>query len=448
LDQQQAITKISGVGGNTTEQDEGIVRVILTADNHLSAYSPKLSPAKLSERRRRLAMAFQQTVDTAISRRAHLFIQAGDLFDRVDPRNQEREFVAGQLLRLQSAGVKTFAVSGNHDTPRQKTEQGGYAPQTIYHRFGGMHYFSSSVRIEPVQIERAGIQLAIAGLSYPPGIAPGADPLDSVEIVDPENILTQAELGILILHTAIEGHAFPGEMETFVRQSSLVRLNDFHVVLAGHVHAYDRFHIGEQVVVACGATERMEFRHGEDTVGFVYLELIRDGLPYVEHVLITPQPRHVVTIHTTELWPNSQNDEGSELGTVFALAGEIPVNSPMEKIIQQLDPYCTEDAMVRLILEGPITREQYETLDLRTIWMYGHQRAFLFELDESNLRLKSDLMQYTIERGERIAPRDMLEAIIKERMEQTETPDDRVILTKTRQRVLDGYDELVGREAR
>jgi hypothetical protein len=72
----------------------------------------------------------------------------------------------------------------------------------------------------------------------------------------------------------------------------------------------------------------------------------------------------------------------------------------------------------------------------------------LFELDESNLSLKSDLLQYTIERGERIAPRDMLEAIIQERMEQTETPDDRAILTKTRQRVLDGYDELVGSEVR
>jgi len=104
--------------------------------------------------------------------------------------------------------------------------------------------------------------------------------------------------------------------------------------------------------------------------------------------------------------------------------------------------------MVRLTLEGPITHEQYQTLDLHAIWMYGHQRAFSFELDESNLRLKSDLLQFTIERGERIAPRDMLEAIIRERMEQTETPDERAILTRTRQRVLDGYDELAGREAR
>jgi len=41
----------------------------------------------------------------------------------------------------------------------------------------------------------------------------------------------------------------------------------------------------------------------------------------------------------------------------------------------------------------------------------------------------------------------MLEAIAQEWMEQTETPSERAILTKTRQRVLDRYDELSGREA-
>ena len=40
-----------------------------------------------------------------------------------------------------------------------------------------------------------------------------------------------------------------------------------------------------------------------------------------------------------------------------------------------------------LILEGPITREQYHSLDMRSIWMYGQQRAFSFELDESRLLL-------------------------------------------------------------
>jgi len=392
-------------------------------------------------------MAFKQVVDTAIERRVHLFIQAGDLFDSIDPRNRERDFVAEQLMRLRSAGVHTFGVSGNHDTPRQRTEQGGFAPQSIYHRLKGMYYFDSSDVLAPVEMNMAGLQLALAGLSYHPGVAPGGDPLDHVQMVDSENVLPRADLGILILHAAIEGHAFPGEKETFVRRSSLVRLEGFQIVLAGHVHAYDRFSIGDKAVIVCGATERMEFGQSEDKTGFVYLELKRDGLLHTEHIPIDPQPRSVVTIRTTELWPLQRPKTKTELNPFPEEEREAPVLSTTEHIIQKIDPYCTEEAMVRFNVEGPITREQYHALDVRGIWLYGQQRAFSFELDESRLSLVSDLTEAQVERGERVAPREMLESIAQEWMKEIETPDRRAVLSKTRQRVLDRYDELSGREA-
>lgn len=448
MDQRSAFSTLTR-NSNTTRPDEGVVRVILTADNHLSAYSPKLSPTKLVERRRRLGMAFKQVVDTAIERQVHLFIQAGDLFDSIDPRNRERDFVAEQLMRLRSAGVHTFGVSGNHDTPRQRTEQGGFAPQSIYHRLKGMYYFDSSDELAPVEIDVAGLRLALAGLSYHPGVAPGGNPLDHVQIVDSEHVMQRADLGILILHAAIEGHAFPGEKETFVRRSSLARLEDFRFVLAGHVHAYDRFSIGDKAVVVCGATERMEFGQSEDKTGFVYLELTREGLLHAEHIPINPQPRSVITIRTTELWPPQQSITATDLNPfpIQVQERESSALSATERIIQKIDPYCTEEAMVRLNIEGPITREQYHALDMRGIWLYGQQRAFSFEIDESRLSLFSDLTQAQVERGERVAPREMLEAIAQEWMEKMETPDMRAILSKTRQRVLDRYDELSGREA-
>jgi DNA repair protein SbcD/Mre11 len=434
-------------------EDEGIVRVVLTADNHLSAYSPKLSPSKLAERRKRLGKAFKQTVDTAIERQVHLFIQAGDLFDSVDPRNREREFVAEQLMRLQSAGIHALGVSGNHDTPRQKTEQGGFAPQSIYHKLGGMHYFGSSDQLIPLNVRVSGLRLAIAGLSYHPNIPPGADPLDHVEIEDPDDVIAGSDLGILILHTAIEGYAFPGEMETFVRRSSLNRLNGFRVVLAGHVHTYARFSIGDKAVVVCGATERMEFGQSEDKTGFVYLELTRGGLRFAEHVPIKPQPRSVITIRTTELWPPRQAGQEMPSSNTTTLQEEVASKleasklSVTEHILQKVEPYCSEEAIVRLNLEGPITREQYHSLDLRRLWLYGQQQAFSFEIDESRLFLTTDFSQKKVERGQRVAPREMLETIVQELMEHAETPEKRTILIKTRQRVLDRYDELSGREA-
>lgn len=434
--------------------DTSTVRIILTADNHLSAYMPKLSPTKLTERRKRLGLAFKQAVDAAIERRADLFIQAGDLFDNIDPRNKERDFVAEQLRRLQMAGIRAFGVSGNHDTPRQRTEQGGLAPQSIYARLGGMHFFDSSDTIQPVLVEIEKMRLALAGLSYHPHVPPGGDPLDQVPIHDPEQVLACADMGIFILHTAIEGHAFPGAMEIFARRNSLLNLEGFHLILAGHVHAYDRFSVGGKDVVVCGATELMEFgRHDdEEKAGFVYLELTRNGLQHAEQVFVRPQPRHTVSLRTTELWPRNGSHEKS-LGD--ARIAETAIMAPSQAILAQpvtdliwttLEPYCTEEAMVRLVLEGPLTREQYHELDLRSLWLQGQQRAFFFEIDESRLTLTNDILQANIERGNRIAPREMLEAIAVEWMEQTEAPAERLLLGKMRQRVLGRYDEISGKE--
>lgn len=448
MTQHYDIARASAQHHEQNGHDTGIVRVILTADNHLSAYTPKLSPVKLAERRKRLRAAFRQTVDTAIDRHVHLFIQAGDLFDSVDPRNIDRDFVAAQLMRLQAAGIAIFAVSGNHDTPRQKTEQGGAAPQIVYHRLGRMHFFASSDRVEPVQVEVAGLKLAVAGLSYHPTIEPGVDPLDHVELAAPDGMMSSTDQGLFILHTAIEGHAFPGEMETFIRRSSLAKLEGFGVIVAGHVHAYDRFAIGDKAVVVCGATERMEFGQSDDKTGFVYLELTRNGLHHAEHVLIKPQPRHVVILRTTELWPSQATQASPMLQDASDMTSinHEAISSPTERILHHIEPYCTGDAMVRLIIDGPLTREQYHALDIQSIWLYGQQRAFSFEIDESGLFLKSDIFLDAIERGERVAPREMMELIAQEFMEQAEAQETRSLWEKTRQRVLDRYDELAGRE--
>jgi predicted phosphodiesterase len=471
--------------------EDGIVRVVVTADNHLSAYTPKLSPQRLSERRQRLRHAFRCVVDEAIARGAHLFIQAGDLFDSTEPRNLEREFVAAQLARLRDAGVRVFAVSGNHDTPRQRTEHGGASPQGVYAELGGLHYFTESHRILPVSVAAGGLNLAVAGLSVNPGAAPGGDPLDSVQLDDPQGALAQADLGILTLHAMIEGHGFPGEDESIVRRASLEQLSGFKLVVAGHVHAYRRFVIGDKTVVVCGPTERMEFGEAEGAPGFAYLELSPAGVHHAEHVAIPPQPRHVVTVRTPELWPPQhgavhQNRHADAEMRADALAREsavpagipadvepvaeasttagapiadalptdaLPTNGedrshgPTQALITRVEPVCTSEAMVRLRLEGPITPEQYRTLELRQVWLFGQRHAFSFEVDETGLTMQIPGSHDLIARGERVAPHEMLEQVAREWLERAETPEARMLLAKTRDRVLMAYDQLTGREA-
>ncbi len=459
-----------------TSHDAGVVRVVVTADNHLSAYTPKLTPQRLSERRQRLRLAFLQVVAEAIARQAHLLIQAGDLFDSTDPRNLEREFVAAQLARLRDAGIRVFAVSGNHDTPRQRTEHGGSSPQGIYAQLGGLHYFAESHLIQPVMVAMGGMRVALAGLSNNPGAAPGGDPLDGVEIRDPEEALAHADVGLLILHAAIEGHGFPGAAESIIRRASLARLTGFHLVLAGHIHAYTTFRIADKAVVICGATERMEFGQAEGAPGFAYLEVDSTGLRHAEHVPIPPQPRHVVTVRTAELWPprslsdvahNALDGEArpDEDGSVDVTAppggsSDTPVSSgaedlhlsppatmPLDVLYKRLEPFCTPDAMVRLHVEGPVTREQYRELDLRQVWNYGQRNAFSFEIDESGLYLTSPGGHEQIESAGRVTPHEVLEQLAHEWLERAASPEERTLVALTRERVLARYAEMTGQEA-
>ena len=118
------------------------VRAVVTADNHLNRYHAKMPASRLEERRRWLRRAFRKAVDKAIEIKAEFFLQCGDLFDTVDPRNAERSFVASCLADLRAAGVVALAVGGNHDSPRQSTEQGGYLAADLYARMGGLRLFA------------------------------------------------------------------------------------------------------------------------------------------------------------------------------------------------------------------------------------------------------------------------------------------------------------------
>src|SRR5439155_13728599 len=129
------------------------VRAVVTADNHLNRFYARMTPQKLSQRRRYLRDGFKAAVAYAVQRPAHLFFIAGDLFDQPDPRNVDRAFVAHCLVRLREAGIQVFAVGGNHDTPRQSTEQGGSAPQEVYSQLGALTLFEDSTEITTEVVE-------------------------------------------------------------------------------------------------------------------------------------------------------------------------------------------------------------------------------------------------------------------------------------------------------
>lgn len=421
--------------------EDRIIRVVVTGDNHLGQRLSRLRPDRAARRREIVRESFAKTVTAAIERKADLFVQAGDLFDVQDPYNQDREFVAEQFRRLHEVGITACAVSGNHDMPRQSTEQGGAAPLGVYATLGAVRYFPNARVIRPFLFERNGLTMAIGALSNDPGRPVGEDPLAEASLDDPQGLMRRADVGFLIVHAAISGEesypdsVFPistsgarlGDSETIIHPASLARFaKDFQVIVTGHIHRYQRLRVGGVETVVCGPSEWMDFGDvNSGSPGYAWLEIGPGGLVRDEHALIPPQPRRTIDLTTEMIWP-----AGAE------------VAGATERIIERITSACQPDAQVRLRLAGEVTREQYRELDLRRILAWGQERCFAFEVLEQRLTWRNTLVvngDDDIARGERVSPRDMLAEIADT---QIATGTDLELWEATRAALLERFDAL------
>jgi len=388
------------------------VRIVLTADNHLGRFYDRMPPQRLEERRRWLRRGFQAAVDCALERRADLFLQAGDLFDTPDPRNVDREFVAECLVQLTRAGVRCYGVGGNHDTPKMSTEQGGILPQSIYHRLGGLNLFKKKLAIEYEIANVDGLRVAIGGLTRNHTLPPDADPLEEIE---PAPI--DADIRFLLLHYSVEG-CVSGlyQNDPCVRRRSLEKFKQPHFFLVGHVHRFDKFTVGDKQVLVPGATEKMTFDPNEKEPGFIYAEISPDGSADVQHVPVPYQARREVTLRTSEL-------DAQEL---FA------------SILRRLEPIIDRETMLKVRLEGPISREGYHGLQLRQLHEFAASNFFSFDLDTSGLHLE-DEFQRSAERGVRFSQQEEVAGVAAEMYSQCESEVEGELILAARDEILSHY---------
>lgn len=386
------------------------IGVVVTGDNHLSPRLPRYTPTQQAERRVWLRAGFAAAVEYALTHGARLFVNTGDLFDSPTPTNQDRAYVADALSRLRAAGVVCVAIGGNHDTPRMLTEHGGEAPQRVYTALDGLQYFTANDRLAPQVYTLDGLRIAVAGLTNNPVAPLGSDPLVGVAVealVDANGAPAQADVGLLIVHAAIEGLCRPNEGERIIAEASIAALPPiFRVVVAGHIHRFARRRIGEREVVVVGATERMEFGASSGHAGFVWLELAATGATRVEHIPTAEQPRADLTLTTARLWPAPRPASAvapmqpdatgatdapigatGATGATRATTAPLADADPLATVRATIAANCTPETITRLRLVGPLTRVQHQQLPIRDILHYGQEHTFTFDLDTTGLSI-------------------------------------------------------------
>ena len=74
-----------------------MIRLIFTADNHISKPYPRMTPDQLARRREWLRRTWIQTVDYALENQVDFYLHGGDLFDTPQPRFADATVVAQHL---------------------------------------------------------------------------------------------------------------------------------------------------------------------------------------------------------------------------------------------------------------------------------------------------------------------------------------------------------------
>jgi DNA repair exonuclease SbcCD nuclease subunit len=380
-----------------------MIRLICTADNHLGRYYGKMNARQLAERRARLRQAFAQVVDLAISKRAHLFLHCGDLFDRESPPPAELTFVAQQFQKLRDAGIRIYAISGNHDMP---TASDGATPVRIYDALRAARVFTKRTEIEFDFVQVEGTRVAIGGIAPDPRLDSRADPLDGVTWNPP-----QADVTLLLLHCGFEGCVPTDFGDAILPKARVAAMQQIDYFFLGDLHRTHKATIDAATVVLPGATERMTFGEMNEKPGFYYAELDGKRAVKLMHESIEPQPMRREIIRTTNL----------------------PDDTPTEYVFEQLRVWADAEQMLQLRLEGPLAREVYHRLRFFDIWRLGNELNFYFDLDRAAVTLKSE--DIGAGGGEIVSARREIERVADELAAQRDG-DERTLIEEAREMVM------------
>jgi DNA repair protein SbcD/Mre11 len=136
-----------------------MIRLLHTADLHLSASFPSLGE-RGAERQRDFLATLDHLVMLAIKHDVHLFLIAGDLFDRPEPEPSAVARVQSAVKRLRDRGIVPVILPGTHDHT--------VGPHSIYRKeqFPGAILLDQPTVEEPVSLSVKGEPVFLYGFAF------------------------------------------------------------------------------------------------------------------------------------------------------------------------------------------------------------------------------------------------------------------------------------------
>lgn len=382
-----------------------VISMVVTGDNHINYYNQRMG-SRLRERRRWIGGAWRETVDYAIENKVDLYLHSGDLFDQVSPRNPPRARVVEAFRDLKEAGIETFIVAGNHESPSSMLD--GASPHSVIEEAGLATVFENSLGFDQKVLEVNGKSISVAGISYNRRMAPGKDPLEGMEIPAGE------DLNIAIIHYSLERVASPIWEEPQVKISSLERNDQIDLFVMGHIHKHIETRVGDSLVLYPGATERYDFGEADHETGFCHVTVDDEGIK-IDFIPTDAQPMKQTRLHMSTFSPETYTSEIIEI------------------INEESDP----TGLLQLILEGDIPFDDYLKIEFAKIFDEGKNKNFYFDFSD---RIKPIAEALEFVETEGLSPRNELSALGQKAMENA-NPEDRELWERALQLSLSYFDK-------
>ena len=333
------------------------MKILHFADVHIGVenYSRTDPDTGLSTRLQDFLETFDELVDYAIGSDVHLALFCGDAYKSRDPsQTHQREF-AKRIVRLSEAGIPSFLLIGNHDTPHV---QGRATSLDIYRTLPlpmvTIGDNASTYRIEtpagPIQIVAAPwirrsqflAREEMRGLSTFEINEKISDTLTNIiqiqaQRLDPDiPAILAGHVTVNDARTSSEQSMMLGSDHVLLRSS--VALPQFDYVALGHIHKHQV--IGQNPhVVYSGSLQRIDFGEENDDKGFCVIELDSakpQGSRMSDFHFQTVNARRFLTIDVK-------------------LGADDP--SPNQTVADRVGCHATRDAIVKLNIEMPANIE-------------------------------------------------------------------------------------------
>jgi DNA repair exonuclease SbcCD nuclease subunit len=168
---------------------------------------------------------FARIIDLCLDEQVQALMLSGDLYDGEQTSMKTARFLADQLRRLHTAGIKVFMIRGNHDALSKITRQ-LVLPDSV-------HLFEACGEAIAVDRDAKDRQVVVHGLSF-------AKPQAPESLLKKYRPPTEGAINIGLMHTSLDGS--PGHDVYAPCSASDLASSGFRYWALGHIHKRSAIH--------------------------------------------------------------------------------------------------------------------------------------------------------------------------------------------------------------